>query len=251
MKRALILFWHGLGDLIMLTPHLRRLYEKGYRTDLICRHFVEPSGLLAACPYVDKLIGVENPWKSRLGFAKSTAAIYRKFERLRGGYDWSGASPHVLHRTDKTINKIDMTSKELNIDLRDKRLEVFIPKTAEKEASKYMNGDHIFVHTMPEPHLYHAWDATQWIRENLPPLRVINTGYGAEYFEAFDDINTAFVLAREAMYRVLSSSVFVFACEAMSVVIDVVNYGRVDRKCLNVLDQSRILHIREAGKWIR
>jgi len=67
---------------------------------------------------------------------------------------------------------------------------------------------------------------------------------------AFNDINSAFILAREATHRVLSSGVFVHACEAMGCTMDVVNYGRADRKVWP-LDQSKVLHIRESGEWIR
>ena len=255
MKKALILYWHGLGDVIMLTPHLRHLYQKGYKIDLMCRIQVVESHLLDSCPYIDKLIEVENPWelvsgklRSPAGFRKQANVNIAQFEKLRKNYDWSGVSLH--ERPFLQSHKIDMTSHELGLEIEDKKLEVFIPKSAEQEAKKYIDGDFIFIHTMPKPHIYHAWDATQWIRENLPPLKTINTGWGADHFMAFDDINTAFAIMQRARYRVLSSSVFVHACEAMGCTIDVINYGRLDRKVWP-LNQSKVLHIREESKWIK
>ena len=255
MKKALILYWHGLGDIIMLTPHLRYLYQEGYKTDLMCRIQAVESHLLDNCPYIDKLIEAKNPWelvsgklRSRREFRKQTNINIAQFEKLRKNYDWSGVAPH--QEPFLQDHKIGITSSELSLEIEDKKLEVFIPKRAEQEARKYIDGDFIFVHTMPKPHMYHAWDATQWIRENLPPLKMINTGWGADEFMAFDDINIAFILAREAKYRILSSSVFVHACEAMGCVIDVINYGSLDRKVWP-LDQSKVLHIRETGKWIK
>lgn len=255
MKKALMLYAHGLGDIIMLTPHLRYLYQKGYKTDLMCRIQTAESHLLDNCPYVDKLIEVESPWRpvggnlrSKAGFRKQTNINIAQFEKLRKNYDWSGVSLHK--RPFLQSHKIDMTSYELGLEIEDKKLEVFIPESAEQEAKKYVDGDFIFVHTMPEPHVYHTWYAIQWIEENLPPLRMINTGWGSEHYIAFDDINTAFAIMQQAKYRVLSSSVFVHACEAMDCRIDVINYGRPDRKVWP-LDQSKVLHVREAGKWIK
>jgi len=259
MKRALILFWHGLGDIIMLTPHLRHLYNEGYKTDLMCLPETRTSRILEHCPYVGKLIDVENPWRkddrqleglrSRKEFDEKATCNLEKFETLRKDYDWSGASPHYMGRYNLR-HKIDTTSVELGVRLKSKRMEVFIPESAESEARKYMDGDYIFVHTKPRFHAYHNWDATEWMKENLPPLRIINTGYEEEHFMAFDNINTAFVIAREAKHRVLSSSVFLPACVSMGCVIDVINYGRPDHKVWPV-DQSKILHIREKGKWIK
>lgn len=255
MKRALILYWHGLGDIILLTAHLRHLYKKGYKTDLMCLPETRKSRLLEHCPYIGKLIDIDNPWRSKAGlrskaeFEKQAALNIRKFDDLRKSYDWSGVSPHHMAKY-KGYHKMDMTSAELKLGLSDKKTEVFIPESAEQEALKYMGDDYIFVHTTPEFHACHNWDATKWIEEYLPPLRIINTGFGTKYFMAFDDINTAFVLIREARHRVFSSSVFFHACNAMGCTIDVINYGRPDRK-MWPLDQSKILHIREMGKWIR
>lgn len=258
MKRALILFWHGLGDIILLTAHLRNLYKKDYKADLMCLPETRTSHMLDDCPYIGKLIDVDNPWRkdnrqaeglrSRVEFDRYAARNIERFNELKDGYDISGVSPHKMANY-KGFHKMDVTSAELGIPLTDKRTEVFIPESAEREALEYIDGDYIFVHTTPEFHAYHNWDATEWMEENLPRLKVINTGYGAEHFMAFDDINTAFVLAREAKHRVLSSSVFVYACVAMRCGIDALNYGRADRH-MWPMDMSKILRLREMGKWI-
>lgn len=252
MKKALILYSHGLGDIIMLTPHLRHLYQKGYKTDLMCRIQTMESHLLDSCPYVDKLIEVESPWRpvgrglrSPAEFKKQTDINIAQFEKLRKNYDWSGVSLHK--RPFLQNHKIDTASYELGLEIKDKKLEVFIPETAEQEAKKYIDSDYIFIHTNPEPHPCHNWDATDWIKKNLPPLKLC---HARELEALFDDINITFVIAKYAKHRVLSSSVFVHACEAMGCTIDVINYGRPDRKVWP-LDQSRVLHIREKGKWIK
>lgn len=249
MKRALILYWHGLGDVIMLTPHLRYLYEQGYMTDLMCRASVFESNLLYECPYVNKLIIVENPWQSKLGFWPQINLNMKQFQVLKESYDWSGVSPHRLHKKIKGLHKIDMTSQEMGIDLKDKRLEVFIPPSIQDWSDPDIEGDYIFIHRLSRWHPYHSWEPDDWIDANLPSFERIYTDKNHKSVE-FDDINKIFVLAKRAKHRILASSVFVPACDAMGCTIDAINYGRVDRKVWP-LDQSRVLHIREAGEWIR
>jgi len=244
MKKALILYWHGLGDVIMLTPHLRHLYKKGYRVDLMCRAEVRKSHLLDHCPYVDRLIEVMNPWRSKMGFIPQAAMNITRFNNLCGGYDWVGMSSHNVKEYEG-YHKIDMTSAELKLEIKDKKLEVFISKEAEQQALDYGDEEFIFCHTEVKNHPYNSWDATQWMAENLPTLKIVD-----RISPIFDDINAEFALARLAKHRVLSDSVFAHACNAMGVVVDVINYGRFDRKVWP-LDQSKVLHIREEGKWIK
>lgn len=245
MKRALILYWHGLGDVIMLTPHLRHLYAEGYMIDLMCRAAVRDSKLLDACPYINNLIIVENPWHSKLGFNPQARLNIEQFQSMRKGYDWSGASPHK--KPFPKHYKIDITSYELGLEIEDKKLEAFISEEVEQQALSYVDGDFIFYHSIVEFHPWSTWDATEWIKENLPLYKIINT---SDLESKFDDINVAFALARRAKHRVLADSVFVHACDAMGCTIDAVNYGRPDRKVWP-FDPSIILHIQESGEWIK
>jgi hypothetical protein len=249
-RKALIKYHHGLGDVIQLTPHLRFLYDVGYVTDIMGMAQNRTSHLLDACPYVDKFIDIPNTWKSPLGFQRQLLIDMEKFENLSKGYGWSGYANHI---DIGNKNKIDFTSMELGLEIIDKTVEVFITPEIEEEALKFINNNfpngYIFVHTMIEEHTYHNWDASEWILENLPNLPIVNTGYGGNFFMCHPNINFSFVLAREAKHRVMSSSVMVHACDAMGTTIDLVNYGRADRKVW-LADMSRVLNIRECGKFI-
>ncbi len=249
MKRALLLYWHGLGDVIMLTPLLRELHKKGYIVDLMCRKAVETSHLLDECPYINKFIIVENPHRSSMGFGAQAQKNINQLNTLGKEYDWVGGSIHYGHMTDKVKRNFD----ETKISSDNFSLEVYIPKEIEDKALKYIEENYpngyIFNHTMIEFHEVHNWDSSEWIKENLPNLPIIDTGKSGSHYMKFDDINFSFVLAREAKHRVLSSSVFVHACDAMNVDVEVVNYGRPDRK---VWPQNKIIKkIREAKKWIK
>lgn len=250
-RRALIKYHHGMGDVIQLMPHLRLLYNMGYITDIMGMSQNRTSHLLDACPYTDKLIDIPNTWKSPLGFSRQLTVDMERFENLRKDYDWSGFANHVgIGSTDK----IDYTSMELGLEVVDKTVEVFISNEIEAVALAFIKTNfpdgYIFVHTMIEEHTYHNWDAGGWISENLPNLPIINTGYDGNFFMCHEDINFSFVLAREATHRIMSSSVMVHACDAMGSTVDVVNYGRPDRK-IWLSDMSKVLRIREAGKFIK
>ena len=252
MKRALIKYHHGLGDVIQLTPHLRHLYEDGYVTDIMGMAQNRTSHLLDECPYISDYFDIPNTWKSPLGFQAQLHTDIALFLKLSINYDWSGMANHIgINHT----NKINFTSNELKIGLfnNDKTVEVFIPKKSEKKVSDYIekfypNG-YVFVHTQIEEHTYHNWDAIPWIRDHLSDLPIIDSGYGGEYYKWTDNINDVFVLAREATHRVLSSSVMVHACDAMDVGIDVVNYGRPDRK-IWLQNMGKVNMVRENGIWI-
>lgn len=251
MKTALILYWHGLGDIIILTPMMRHLYQQGYLIDLMCHELVAESHLLDYCPYVGKLIPVSNPWWSKLGFERQKQINIALFIEMAKQYDWSAKCPH-----NPIMNgcKIRTNWHECGLQPANNQFEIFISPFTNKQAmeyiaSNYPNG-YIFQHTKVPLHETHNWDAHNWIQSHLPDLPIVDAGQDGDHFCFDPDINFSFVLMREATHRVLSSSVFVHACEAMGVQMDVINYGRPDRK-IWPKDQSLVIRIRELGKWIK
>lgn len=250
MKKALVLYWHGLGDVIILSPVLRELHKRGYVVDLMCREAVRTSHLLDSCIYVDKLITVENPWQSPKGFSLQANQNIKDFKELLIDYDWWGQANHMGPFTDKIVRNFE----ETRLTTTDYSLEVFIPDNVEELALKYIEENYpdgyIFNHTMIEFHPAHKWDSSTWIKDNLPSLPIIDTGVGENHYKKWEDIRISFVLAREATHRVLSSSVFVHACDAMGVDMEVINYGKPDRKVW-VRNQNLVKRIREFGKFIK
>ncbi|GAI47689.1 unnamed protein product, partial [marine sediment metagenome] len=155
----LILYHHGLGDIIQLTPHLRHLYKKGYITDLMCREQVKTSRLLDDCPYVDKLIEIINPWQSKSGFGRQKKLNVNKLNSLKKNYGWTAISSHNKMSTYRS--KIDCNSTELKLGIGNKSLEVFISDSVERKALGYINSHYpdgyIHVHTNIEWHKNHTW----------------------------------------------------------------------------------------------
>ena len=252
MKSALILYHHGLGDVIMLTPLLRELHAQGYETDLMCREPVITSHLLDECPYVRGLIGIENPWWSKLGRGKQMRKNLEQFNELNKAYDWSG-KVESHGRGNRIAKNFKITGLPVAEDLQP---EVFIPVNVEAEAMNYINKNYpdgyIFNHTKSELHEGHNWDSSDWIANNLPNLPVIDTSDGSGTHRNFhEDINFSFVLAREAEHRVVCSSVFAHACDAMKCTIDALAHGplygcKLDFRLAN---KQNILNIRKGGVW--
>jgi len=248
MKKALVQYSHGLGDVILLTPHLRYLYDIGYIVDLMCRTEVRTSHLLDNCPYVGELIEIGNPWTAK-DFNQQVLDNYDKFVTISNNYDWIGCSLHLTQLPRE--HKIDITSRELGLDITDKRVEVFLGEdddVRELVEREYPDG-YICVNSNVEFHTEHNWDARDWIRENLPELPVLELGRGGDFYRKWPDINKTFALLKHASYLVLNSSVFVHAADAMECEIEAINYGNHDRKmdCVNVEPR----HIRRVGKWVK
>lgn len=246
MKTALLLYWHGLGDLICLTPQLRELYQRGYIVDIICRQPVIQSRLFATCPYVRQTIPVPyetgGPAEGGTSGMRKTEQCFELFYRLASDYniimEFSKQPQHIRG------GKIARNSVVCGFpNLKDLDLEVFISDESETIARQYIDkhypNGYIFCHTMIEWHQYHNWDASRWIKEHLDDLPIVNVGAGQTHEMLFDDINASFVLAREARHRVLASSVFVHACDAMNAIMDVVHYGRINKHGWP-LDSSKI-----------
>ncbi len=272
-SRVLIMYWHGLGDLLCLTPQLRYLHQKGFVVDLLVRPQVLSSSLLDTCPYVQSMFPLPftegGPSEGGESGKEKAKDCNELFEHRRSSYDFSvkiSGLPNNLRRPGgkiirnskalfegSKIRVLDLEAKKKRnrdyyvpkkplIDIpspSDLNLEVFIPtgiqETVKKFIAKTYPDGFIFKHTDPEYHPNHKWDANQWTAKNLPPLPIYEASASP-----WKDVNGAFVMAREATHRVLSSSVFVHACDAMNVPMDVVHYGKPNPHGLP-LDSSKIL----------
>lgn len=236
--RALVYQPHGIGDNIMLTPCLRKLYNDGYRVTLMCHPEILKSHLFDSCEYISDFCIVPNPWKTKLG--KNLPAMNRHiynsnlelFEKKRKDYDWSGKALHNDRQPDE--HKIYMTARELGIEIDSPKLEVFIPDWIKEKVNKnqWITGDFVFMHDVVNDHPYHNWpEAEEWMDDNLGlQSNVFRVSQSGNYF--CDNINYAFEILRRAKHRILCSSVFVHAAEALDLTIDCLYHGNMDEKVI-------------------
>jgi hypothetical protein len=231
MKKGLLLFWHGIGDLLCLTPTLRELHRNGFHCDILVRQFVVDSKIFDVCPYANLLPlsivnspsgGGEVGKRAKNTAVAEFAAIK---EQYQGSVIFSGTPERIQASKSALFYDTAMRAFGLPMTANYEPLEVFISASAENEAkesiAKHFPNGYIFQHTEPDRHPAHVWNPASWMRQNLPALPVFKAN---ETF--WEDINTTFVMAREANHRVLSSSVMVHACDAMNATMDIVNYGR-------------------------
>jgi len=224
MKKALILFPHGIGDVIMATPCLRDLHSAGYTVDMMVRDSVIDSCLLNKCPYIGTLYSIKVDGKGIRGPAFKNYSL-PAFDLIKNSYDWSGVV--LLNGGPSRIKQI---AKELKLRPKSWNLEVFISKKAHITAWQYLKDnkicDFVFVHTVPV-HSGHIWESAEFVKKAFPKLSVVDT----RYLKTWKDINVTFALAYAAKHRVLSCSVMVHACDAMGCTIDAVNYGTLNNPC--------------------
>ncbi len=249
MKNALVMNHSGLGDILMMVPCLRELYNQGYMTTLMCRKEVETSHLLDDCPYVDELVEVANPWQSP-DFDQQILFNRGTFTALSSEFDWRGKTEQI--DMPWGAHKIDEMARELGITLTDRHPEVFIGKEIRDEAEAWISSnlseDFLFCHTNIENHPIHNWDqAESWAYDNLSFSSLYKPFEGG--VPKHENINFSFAIMERALSVVLCSSVFVHALDGMGLWCDCLNFGVADRKVLPV-NLDKIVRIRENGEFL-
>ncbi len=239
----------------MLTPVLRELFLREYQVDLMCRKPVKDSGLLDNCPYIGKLITIENPWWSKKGKGAQLRENLSLFNELKAHYDWSGE----IQSHGKSGHRVNKSFTLMGLDVPNNlQLEVFIPQEIEREALNYINKNYpdgyIFNHTRSKLHSYNSWDSSEWIANNLPDLPIVDTSDESGKHNMINpNINFSFVLAREANHRVLCCSVFTHACDAMNCIVDVASWGKCYTGGPNnlLINKDNFLKLKYKGDWVK
>lgn len=228
-KRALVLFPHGIGDVIMATPSLRALYDSNYIVDMMVRPSVIESRVLDDCPYVNELI------KVRTNTTEHGFTFYHmpRFRALVQEYDWHGVSR--LHAA--CAYRIKLIADELKVLPSHYHLEVWISEECAQEAQDFAvqhtpDGKFVYVHTRTEVHQRYWWDSLEYVRKTYPNMPIIDSGEGGNAHKAFKNINTNFALMRLSTHRVLSLSVMAAAADAMQLPIDLLNCEVPNHSCL-------------------
>jgi hypothetical protein len=248
MKKLLILFAGGLGDVINITPHMRYFYRQDYKIDLMCRQPVIDSHLLDECPYIDKLIPVPNPWEYEGKEQEIIISNEKLYEKRKNDYDFAVYRPFSQI---PNIHKIDMTCKFFNMpELKgeDRWPEIFISEENQKIADDFLTGigydNFRFIHNKVEIHPQHSWPNVEgWLKNNMEEMESFNTAH-----KNWGDINITFAVLNRASQVILCSSVFMHAADSLGKRIDVAFYGNIDRKVWPIRVKPR--RICEGGHWL-
>tara|TARA_B100000287_G_scaffold259614_1_gene244200 strand:+ start:32 stop:790 length:759 start_codon:yes stop_codon:yes gene_type:complete len=229
--KTLILFPHGLGDCILLTPTLRELYNKfGMKVDIVTLKRFESAMLFDNCPYVDKIFYSKDAWHDfehgNVELAFNT--LFNEWGKFaeENGYKQYGMP---MHRGSQ--NKITMNADYFGLQLEDTHTEIFTTDEDKKNADKLIEefvGDekYGFVQTetgVVQKNLPEGY-GRKWLSDNKGIKNVIEIGKEIGVFDY--NINVQFEILRRASSVCIPDSVFYHACHAIGKDIDFVYFGR-------------------------
>ena len=226
----LILYPHGLGDCILLTPALREFYKRtGHKVHVATLERFKSAQFFDHCPYVDKIFYTKDAWldypHSHIGFD----ALKQEWKTFAQEQEFRGV---VMPMHSSLRNKIILNSEALGIKhLSTFNTEIFTT-TEDKEVAtqvvKRLVGQNSFgfIQTdtgLETKNLYKKF-GQEWLKKNKGLSHFIELG---ENLQALDyNINVQFEIMRLATGVCLPDSVFYHACHAMNKEVDFVYFGR-------------------------
>lgn len=229
----LILYPHGLGDCILLTPALRKYYNTfNEKVNVAILKRFESSEIFNHCPYIDNVYYVSDPWNDFKRSPDWNAVIdeCKKFD--------DKTTMFILHKGHKIIDSSKCLSVELKDD-NDFKTEIFISDEDKKQAKAIIHSlvgknDYGFIQTNTGINgktnaTYKDLDENfgeKWLLENTDVKHFIEIG---KSFSALDyNINIQFEIMNRARHVVLPDSVFYHACGALNKKVDCVTFKRKD-----------------------
>ena len=228
--KTLLLYPHGLGDCLMLTPTLREYYNKtGIKFSLCIQKRFESSEIFKNCPYIENTHYVKDPWNDYPNYQIGFNEVIKDGNNIgkENNYDIT-----IYLACKSNIHKIIQNAKDLKIGLTDTSMDVFIGDDDKKIADnviKELVGDkkYGFIQTktgagttkdLPEGY------GEKWLKENKGLENFIEIGKSFKYDEY--NINVQFEILKRASGVCVPDSVFYHACIAMNKDIDLVYFGR-------------------------
>lgn len=218
----LIGYPHGLGDIIMLTPVLRQLYQKKVDVHLAVGARIIQSGILDHCPYVGQLHAVPDTWR-RVGCASRMFKEVSEAELRELGASMGRKArllwPAPGHRVLRNLG-------DMGLDVEDYRTELFVGLNDVRAAEELMEklglrpGAYGFVQSqsLPGPHknLPPGWGALWLKKRGL--RRVVEVG--VDWDPRKVPVNAQFLVMQGAAGVVLIDSCFYHAAGAMGKPVD-------------------------------
>tara|TARA_R110001599_G_scaffold349516_1_gene577966 strand:- start:2121 stop:2879 length:759 start_codon:yes stop_codon:yes gene_type:complete len=252
MKDLLILYPHGLGDCILLTPAIREFYKAtGNKVHIATLERFKSAKLFDNNPYVDKIFYTKDAWhdypNSQVGFSE----LYKEWKLFAQQNDFGGI---VMPMHAHPVQKIELNFKYLGVrNPKEYGVEVYTKPSDKKLAEK------IIKNILDDKPFGFIQTNTGVKQKDLP------SGYGKNYlkryknieyfievgkdFNALDfNINVQIEIMRKAAAVCLPDSVFYHACHAIKKPIDFVYFGRGENvynrvKHLVASEENVVFHI--------
>lgn len=230
MKNLLILYPHGLGDCILLTPAIREFYKAtGNKVHIATLERFKSAQFFHNNPYVDKVFYTKDAWhdysNAQLGF-KSLYQEWKEFAKEQG----FGGFVMPMHSIPRS--KIVLNLEAIGVrNAKNYSAEIYTSEKDKKTAKEIVhnlvgNSDFGFVQTKTgvESKDLPKGFGREWLKTNKKLNNFIEIGVD---FEPLDyNINIQFEIMRKASAVCLPDSVFYHACHAIGKKVDFAYFGR-------------------------
>ncbi len=230
VDEVLIIYPHGLGDLIMLTPALRAYFNTtGKKVSVAILKRFRGCGLLDNCPYIEDILYVGDPWNesSRAGVRREGRALAKR-RGLRPLWVWHPPGEHKI-----VYNLVVMGVEPFD----GYNTEIYISTADRQHAESWLIdhgfvGDYGFVQTSTgvrgktnageKKDLKPGWGASYMRKHGLK--QVVEIGVDFQYDEM--PLPAQFAIMSCAKRICLPDSVFYHAACAINKKVDLVFFGR-------------------------
>ena len=230
MKDLLVLYPHGLGDCILLTPALREFYKAtGEKVHVATLSRFKSAEFFDNNPYVDKIFYTKDAWldypNSHIGFK----SVYEDWKKIAKENNFNGL---VMPMHSNPISKIQINFNKLGIKDPASVLTEIHTSDKDKEMAQAVIDDLVgsepfgFIQTntgVPAKDLPTGF-GEQWLKKNRNLTRFIEIGKNLQPLDY--NINIQFEILRQAEAVCVPDSVFYHACHALSKEVDFVYFGR-------------------------
>jgi len=230
MRDLLILYPHGLGDCILLTPAIREFYKvTGNKVSIATLERFKSAKFFDNNPYVNQIFYTKDAWhdypNSQIGFS----SLYNQWRSFAKDNKFGGI---VMPMHSSPISKISLNFKYLGlVNPENEKADIYTTakdvKTAEDIVSNLTKGEPFgFVQTntgVKQKDLPDGYGVS-WLSKNKGLNSFIEVG---KHFSPLDyNINVQFEIMRRASAVCLPDSVFYHACHAIEKEVDFVYFGR-------------------------
>ena len=230
MKNLLILYPHGLGDCILLTPALREFYNTtGNKASIAMLERFKTAELYEHNPYVKKVYFTKDAWSdypdSNVGFR----TLYHEWKTFAKENSFTG---FVMPMHSAPMSKIEINLRTLGLHhIKNYSAEIYTSAEDRELAKSIITkivGDEPFgfvqTHTGVERKNLIEGYGQKWLLNNKGLKSCIEVGKHFSYLDY--NINVQFEIMRHAAAVCLPDSVFYHACHAINKTIDLVYFGR-------------------------
>lgn len=230
MKDLLILYPHGLGDCILLTPAMREFYNiTGNKVHIATLERFKSAKFFDNCPYVDNIHYTKDAWHDYPNSAIGFSELQKEWKQFAIDNNYGGV---VMPMHSSPQNKIILNGNFLGIKkFKSYQTEIFTSEQDKEIAENFVyekvgKEDFGFIQTntgVPTKDLTEGFGKA-WLSKNKDISNFIEIGVDYSHLEF--NINVQFEIMKMSKAICVPDSVFYHACHAVNKKVDFVYFAR-------------------------